>query len=101
MELIMTGRTIGAEEALRIGLINRIADGDVLEAATGFAAEFTQYGLPALAFARSAVRRALDTPLPEGLRIEADLSTLAYRTEDAAEGIAAFVDKRPPVFQDR
>jgi len=46
------------------------------------------------------VRRALDTPLNEGLKIEADLSTLAFNTEDAAEGMAAFVEKRKPRFKD-
>ena len=44
--------------------------------------------------------RALDTPLHEGLKIEADLSTLAYRTRDAEEGMAAFVAKRKPEFRD-
>jgi enoyl-CoA hydratase len=47
------------------------------------------------------VRRALDTPLPEGLKIEADLSTLAFQTRDAAEGMAAFIEKRKPGFEDR
>ena len=51
-------------------------------------------------FARSAVTRALDVPLNEGLKIEADLSTLAYRTQDAEEGMAAFVAKRKPEFRD-
>ena len=54
-----------------------------------------------LGFARDAVRRALDTPLAEGLKIEADLSTLAYQTRDAAEGMAAFMEKRPARFEDR
>jgi len=45
--------------------------------------------------------RALDTPLHEGLKIEADLSTLAFQTEDAAEGMAAFMAKRKPAFKDR
>lgn len=101
LDMILTGRAVGAEEALAIGLINRVAEGSVLEAAKTFAAEFTSFGLPALAFARSAVQRALNTPVREGLRIEADLSTLAFRTSDAAEGLAAFVEKRKPDFQDR
>lgn len=101
LDMILTGRTVGAEEALAIGLVHRLAEGDVVEAAKALAAEFAGYGLPALAFARAAVQRALDAPIAEGLRIEADLSTLAYRTEDAAEGLTAFVEKRKPLFQDR
>lgn len=101
LELVLTGRTVDAEEALSMGLVNRLAEGDALAAAKAFAAEFTGFGLPALSFARDAVQRALGTPLAEGLRIEADLSTLAYRTHDAAEGLAAFVEKRKPAFQDR
>jgi len=54
-----------------------------------------------LALAREAVMRANDTPLQEGLRIEADLSTLAFQTADATEGTAAFMAKRKPVFKDR
>jgi enoyl-CoA hydratase len=66
-----------------------------------FARQFAGYSLPVLGFARDAVRRALDTPLPEGLKIEADLSTLAFQTRDAAEGMAAFIEKRKPRFEDR
>jgi enoyl-CoA hydratase len=54
-----------------------------------------------LGFAREAVMRALDTPLSEGLRIEADLSTLAFQTRDAVEGMAAFIEKRKPRFEDK
>ncbi|MGU3497100.1 enoyl-CoA hydratase/isomerase family protein [Xanthobacteraceae bacterium A53D] len=100
MEMVLTGKTVSAEEAHAMGLVNRVAEGDVVEAAKAFAAEFTGYGLPALALARSAVQRALDVPVHEGLRIEADLSTLSYRTNDAAEGLAAFVEKRKPQFKD-
>ena len=100
LDLIMTGRTIDAEEAHRIGLIHRIAEKDALAAAKSLAAEFTGFGLPTLALARSAVQRALATPLAEGLKIEADLSTIAYRTGDAVEGLSAFVEKRKPQFRD-
>lgn len=100
MEMILTGRSANAEEALRIGLVNRIVEPPLLEAAFGFAREFSCHGLLALQFAREAVQRASTTTLAEGLRIEADLSTLAYRTADAEEGMRAFVEKRKPVFKD-
>jgi enoyl-CoA hydratase len=101
LEMILTGRTVDAEEAGRIGLVNRLVDGDPVAAGVAFAREFSGYSLPVLGFARDAVRRALDTPLAEGLRIEADLSTLAFQTRDAAEGMAAFIEKRKPRFEDR
>jgi enoyl-CoA hydratase len=100
LELVMSGRTVGAEEALSIGLVNRIVQAQALEAAKAYAREFSGHGLLALQFAREAVQRSLDMPLYEGLRMEADLSTLAYRTNDAEEGMRAFVDKRPAQFRD-
>ncbi|WP_246800758.1 enoyl-CoA hydratase/isomerase family protein [Mesorhizobium amorphae] len=99
-ELILTGRTIGVQEAERIGLVNRIVDGDAVEAAIAFAGEFTAHSLVALQLARSAVARALDLPVNQGLKVEADLSTLAYQTRDAEEGMAAFLEKRKPEFRD-
>jgi enoyl-CoA hydratase len=101
IEMIMTGRTIDAEEANRIGLVHRLIDGDALEQGIAYAREFSGYSLPVLGFAREAVARALTTPLQEGLKIEADLATLAYQTRDAAEGMTAFIEKRKPKFADR
>lgn len=100
LELVMTGRTVAAEEALAIGLVNRIVQAPGLDAAKAYAREFSSHGLRALQFAREAVQRALDLPLQEGLRMEADLSTLAYRTHDAEEGMQAFVEKRKAQFRD-
>lgn len=100
LEIIMTGRTVEAEEACRVGLVNRLIDGDPLEAGLAFARELTGFSLATLEFARAAVRRAADLPLSEGLKAEAELSTLAYRTADAEEGMAAFVEKRKPDFRD-
>lgn len=100
MEMIMLGRIVGAEEAVRIGLLHRIVEGDIVDAALSFAHEFSSFSLLAQGFAREAVCRALDVPIHEGLRIEADLSTLAYATADAAEGMAAFTEKRKPEFKD-
>lgn len=100
LDMILTGRTIDAAEALRIGLVQRLIDGDPLEAAISYAREFSQHSLPVLGFAREAVSRALSTPVSEGLKIEADLSTLAFQTRDAAEGMTAFIEKRKPKFND-
>ena len=71
------------------------------DAAVAFAREFTGYSKLAASFARSAVQRAGDLPVHEGLKVEADLSTLAYQTADAVEGMTAFIEKRKPQFQDR
>jgi enoyl-CoA hydratase len=100
LEIIMTGRNVKSDEAERIGLVNAVIEGDLLQAGLEFASKFTRYSLPVLEFARRAVQRAGDVSLTEGLRIEADLSTLAYRTNDAEEGMAAFEEKRKAEFKD-
>jgi enoyl-CoA hydratase len=100
LELIMTGRTVDAAEAERIGLVNRLVDGDPVAAGLAFAHEFTGFSLPVLSMAREAVHRALDVPINEGLKIEADLSTLSFQTKDSDEGAAAFQEKRKAKFID-
>lgn len=100
LEMIMTGRAVDAEEAQRIGLVNRLIEGDPVEGGLAFAREFSVFSLPALKFAREAVQRALDVPVKEGLKIEADLGSLAFRTFDAEEGMAAFSEKRKADFRD-
>jgi len=99
MEMILSGRTVDAGEALAFGIVNQIVDPPALEAAKLFARSVTAYGALACQFAREAVQRAANTTLEEGLRAEADLSTLAYRTEDAVEGMQAFLQKRPAQFR--
>ena len=69
LEMIMTGRTVGAEEALAMGLVNRIVEGDPVEAGIAFAREFSGYSLPVLGFARrsrAARARSADSRGPEG-----------------------------------
>jgi len=100
LEMILTGRAVEADEAARIGLVNRIVEGDLVEAGRSFAREMTGYSLPAMTLARDAVHRGLAFPLKEGLEIEADLNTLAFQTADAVEGMMAFLEKRKPVFRD-
>jgi enoyl-CoA hydratase len=101
LEMILTARALDAATAVAWGLASRVIEGDPLAAGVAFAREFSRYSLPALGFAREAVQRALDTPVHEGLRIEADLSTLAFQLDDAREGMDAFMNKRKPAFKDR
>ena len=100
-ELCVTGRIVAAEEALRIGLLNRIVEGDPLEAAIQYARAFSGNGLLALRLVRDAALRGRDTSLREGLRIEADLTTISMRSDDGREGARAFLEKRAAVFKDR
>jgi len=101
LEMILTGKSIDAATASAWGLINKIIEGEPVAAGMAFARGFSGYSLPVLGFAREAVMRALDTPVHEGMKIEADLSTLAFQTADAAEGMAAFLEKRKPAVKDR
>lgn len=101
LDLIMSGRTVAADEALRIGLVNRIVEGEPIAAGKHYAREFTGFSLPVLAMAREAITRAHGTPIHEGLKIEADLGTIVFQTADAIEGMSAFLDKRKPAFKDR
>ncbi len=98
LDLILTGRHVPAEEALALGLVNRVAD-DALAEAKALAAEIASKGPIALALAKEAVFRGFDLPLPEGLEIEADLFGMVSRTADFKEGTSAFLEKRKPDFK--
>jgi enoyl-CoA hydratase len=101
LDLLMSGRLIDTASAKEIGLIHSISDGDPMNAAIEFAEQFTSNSLPAMGLVREAVLRANEQNLEQGFRTEADLSTLSYQLKDSAEGVAAFLDKRKPNFQDR
>ncbi len=100
LDLILTGRLIEAEEALGFGLISRLAD-DPLAAAEALARTTLRNAPVALGLAKEAVVRGLDATLPQGLEVEADLFGLVAGTEDRAEGVRAFLEKRTPEFSGR
>ena len=100
LEIIMSGRTVDATEALAIGLVSKIVEGGAVDGAKDFASAFTGFSLPVLAIARDTVMAAGDLTLNEGLAKEADLGALAFNTEDAKEGMAAFEEKRKAEFKD-
>lgn len=98
LDLILTGRHVPAEEALQLGLVNRVAD-DVVEAARELAGQIIKNSPVALALAKESVARGIDVPLPEALEIEADLFGMACTTHDMREGTTAFLEKRAPEFK--
>lgn len=98
LDLILTGRHVAAEEALQLGLVNRVAD-DVVAAAAELAGQIMKNSPVALALAKEAVARGIDVPLPEALEIEADLFGMACTTYDMREGTTAFLEKRAPEFK--
>lgn len=97
-DLVLTGRMVGAEEALALGLVNRVED-DALSAAIALARLCARNAPVALGLAKEALMRGLDVTLPQGLEIEADLFGLALTTDDAQEGIRSFFEKRDPEFR--
>ena len=95
-DLILTGRAVGAEEALRIGLVDRVVPREeVLAAATALAAEAARGALVAQALAKRAVDEGLEATLDDGLTLEAELFGQAFRTADAAAGVRSFLNSGP------
>jgi enoyl-CoA hydratase len=102
MELVLTGRMMGAEEAERAGLVARIVPAaDLLAEALKAAATIASMSLPAALMAKEAVNAAFETTLAEGVRFERRLFYSLFATQDQKEGMAAFVEKRKPAFQNR
>jgi enoyl-CoA hydratase len=101
-ELILTGRRVGADEALALGLVDRVHPHDeLLEAALELAGEMAAKPGWAVAAAKAMINRAGDGDQAGNLARELDLFALAFATEDQREGMAAFFEKRPPQFRGR
>ena len=96
-ELILTGRLVDAEEALRIGLVNGVHD-PVLDRAREVAELLASKSALALAYAKEAANLALQGSHEASLTQEASFFALLFSTEDAKEGLQAFTEKRPPRF---
>jgi len=101
MRLALTGDAIDAGEALRIGLVDEIAAGDVVARAIAVAERIAGNSPVAVMAAKEAIRAAGSMPLDQGLRAEAALFLLAFASPDRVEGVAAFLEKRPAVFPGR
>jgi len=102
MELITTGETIGAQEALRIGLVNKVFPlAELLPAARAAALKIAQKGPIAIAAAKRAVRAADEMALSDGLQFEIKCFASLFDTEDQKEGMAAFLGKRAANFTGR
>jgi enoyl-CoA hydratase/carnithine racemase len=102
MEYVLTGRRFGAEEALQMGLVNRVAsEGRWLEEALQLARQIAERPPIATRLAKQAVLAAEETTLSAGLDHERRLFELAMATEDRVEGMRAFLEKREPRFRGR
>ncbi len=102
LRLLLLAETIDAGEARRIGLVSAVHPPARLFAeAEALALRMASRGPIALRYAKEAVRRGLEQPLDQALRYETDLTILLQTTEDRAEGVRAFLEKREPKFEGR
>ena len=101
-ELCLAGEMISAEEALRIGLVNRVVDpAELIPTAEAIAKKIAANAPLAVKFAMEAIEHGMEMPQEEGLFLEATLFGLCCATEDMREGTRAFLEKRPAQFKGR
>lgn len=102
MELCLTGRMMEAQEAERAGLVAKVVPADQLDAeALALAATIAAMSRPAVLAIKESILRADEAVLSEGMAAERRLFYSLFATEDRKEGMAAFVEKRPPAFKNR
>ncbi|MCE1117091.1 MULTISPECIES: enoyl-CoA hydratase [Pseudomonas] len=102
MELCLSGRLMGAEEAERAGLVARIVpQAELVEEALKVAATIASKSIPVSMMVKESVNRAFEVTLSEGVRFERRVFHAAFATEDQKEGMSAFIAKREAQFKDR
>ena len=100
MDLCLTGRMMDATEAERAGLVARVVPAaDLLAVALEAARTIAGFSAPSVLMTKESVNRSFEAPLAEGLRFERRLFHSLFATADQKEGMAAFVEKRPPAFK--
>ena len=102
LEMCLTGDTVSGSEAQKLGLVNAaVPASEVLQAAEDLAGRILKGAPMSVTFIKEAIKKGIELPLEEGLRLEADLSALIGITEDSKEGPRAFAEKRAPVWKGR
>ena len=102
MEMCLTGRMMGAEEAERSGLVTRVVPvANLLDDAVKTAEKVAKMSQPLAMITKEAVNRAFEVSLAEGLRFERRMFHAIFATDDQKEGMGAFVEKRKPAFKNR
>jgi enoyl-CoA hydratase len=102
MDLCLTARMMDAAEAERCGLVSRVVAADkLMDEALALAGKIASYSLPVAMMVKESVNRAYETTLAEGVHFERRLFHATFALEDQKEGMAAFVEKRKPVFKHR
>jgi enoyl-CoA hydratase len=102
MDLCLTARMMDAQEAERAGLVSRVVSPDkLMEEALAVAEKIAGYSLPVVMMIKESINRAYETSLAEGVLFERRVFQSQFSLEDQKEGMAAFVEKRKPVFKNK
>jgi enoyl-CoA hydratase/carnithine racemase len=101
LRMILTGASISAADAMRLGLVTYLADdaADLDRVARELLATLASRGPIGMRMAKEAVRKGYDMTIEQGIRLEEDLYALLQTTTDRAEGVRAFLEKRKPLFK--
>ena len=100
LELVITGRQIKADEALRIGLVNSVTPGaELMDKGLEIARQIAAKAPLAVRVCKQAVQRGLDVDLANGCVLESSLFAFAFGSDDRREGMTAFLEKRPAIFR--